>query len=226
MTAPTSPPSPLSPAASTLPASTPADAHPTPLIDASSPHASDTDIRRIMRQMLLTTVVLITVIGGSLIIFKGPLERLSQWFVGTLGPLGVALGHFLPDAFAAPLPNDAFSFFGLAGGMTFWAVVLWASLGTLTGGAVGFWVGRKLQHTKWFKALMRSRGRQVNALFQRYGVMALVIAALTPIPYWLGCWISGAGGMRFRLFLALSTLRVPKVIIYLWLIQSSIEITS
>lgn len=187
---------------------------------------ADTDMGKIVRQMVWTIIGLIVVIGGALVIFKEPLERLSKVFVDHLGGFGVALGHFLPDAFAAPLPNDAFSFFGLAGGMSFWEVVAWSSLGTLVGGAVGFWVGRKLQHTRWFKLLMRRRGRQVNALFRRYGVMALVIAALTPIPYWLGCWISGAGGMRFRLFLALSTLRVPKVIFYLWLIQSAQAITS
>jgi membrane protein YqaA with SNARE-associated domain len=186
----------------------------------------ETDIRRIIKQMVWTILGLVVLVGGGIIAFRGPLERLSQWFVMHLGGVGVALGHFLPDALAAPLPNDAFSFFGLAGGMSFWEVVAWSSLGTLVGGAVGFWIGRKLQHTRWFKALMRKRGRQVNALFRRYGVVALVIAALTPIPYWLGCWISGAGGMRFRLFLTLSTLRVPKVIFYLWLIQSSLEITA
>ena len=148
-----------------------------------------------------------------------PLVALAERFVAVLGPAGIAIGFFLPDAFTLPIPNDAFSFFGLIGGVPFWTCCFWASLGTLTGGSTGFFLGRKLSDTDTFRRLMARRGREVKLLVDRYGVVALLCAAITPIPYSIACWSAGACGIRFRTFLLVSLSRIPRVIFYLWLME-------
>lgn len=148
-----------------------------------------------------------------------PLVAMAEAFVDIAGPPGIALGFFLPDAFTLPIPNDAFSFFGLIGGIPFWTCVKWACLGTLTGGSVGFFLGRWLSHTRAFRRMMARRGREVTLLVDRYGVRALLFAALTPLPYSIACWAAGACEVPFRTFFLVSMARVPRVIFYLWLIE-------
>ena len=148
-----------------------------------------------------------------------PLVALAERFVDLIGAPGIALGFFIPDAFTVPIPNDAFSFFGLIGGIPFWTCVQWACVGTLSGGSVGFFLGRQLAHTRPVRRLMARRGREVKLLVERYGIRALLVAALTPLPYSIACWAAGACEMRFRTYFLVSLSRIPRVIFYLWLIE-------
>ena len=56
----------------------------------------------------------------------------------------------------------------------------------------------------------------------RYGVVALGVAALTPLPYSIICWACGATGMRLSIFLTVSLLRIPRVFAYLWFIEKTL----
>jgi membrane protein YqaA with SNARE-associated domain len=180
------------------------------------------DIRRIVRLTLISVLLLMVALGIVAYAFAEPLKALSVDFVDTLRGPGVALGFLLPDGFTIPLPNDAFTVLGLAGGMGFWEVVAWGFLGSIAGGCIGFTIGRLLQRTRWFSAVMVTRGAEVQGLVDRYGAIALAIAALTPIPYSLACWACGAGGMAFWRFLLVSQLRIFRVAGYLYLIDAGI----
>ena len=146
------------------------------------------------------------------------LLRVGRMFVNTFGGVGVALGYFLPDAFTIPLPNDVVAVLGISGGLSFWEVVAWGMLGSFLGGACGFWIGRLLKETRLVRALFRRREREV-ALLRRYGLVAVVVAALTPLPYSIFCWAAGACEVPFQRFLAVSLVRFFRVAGYLYLIQ-------
>jgi membrane protein YqaA with SNARE-associated domain len=154
--------------------------------------------------------------------FKEPIIELGHDFVEVLGPIGVTLGFFLPDAFTLPIPADAISALALAGKLDFWTIVVFGSLGTLSGGSVGFAIGRLLSHTRWFQRFMTRRGAQMTRLMRRYGTKALLVAVVTPIPYSIACWGAGALNMRFSTFFLISLLRVPRVAFYLLLIDQGV----
>ena len=150
--------------------------------------------------------------------FREPLLGFATLFVGTLGGLGVAIGFYVPDAFTVPLPNDAFSALGLAGGLDFVSVAVWSTAGSLAGGSTGFLIGRKLSKTAWYRRVMASKGAQVQELIDRYGGIGLGIAALTPLPYSLASWAAGTSRLRYWQFLAISApLRAIRVTSVLWL---------
>jgi membrane protein YqaA with SNARE-associated domain len=152
--------------------------------------------------------------------FRGPLLALAALFVGAFGGPGVALGFFLPDAFTVPIPNDAFSALGLAGGLGFVTVSAWATLGSLVGGSTGFLIGRRLARAAWYRRVMSRRGAQVQGLIDRYGGYGLALAALTPLPYSLACWAAGTSPLSYGRFIAISApLRALRVIGVLWLVQ-------
>ena len=101
-----------------------------------------------LRGVLLSAVVVMmsfTALAAALgWLFHEPLIELGRWFVARFGGPGIAVGFYFPDAFTMPVPNDAFTAFGLWGGMPFARVVAWGSLGSLAGGSTGWLIGRHL----------------------------------------------------------------------------------
>ena len=176
------------------------------------------DARSLGLKVIAVGLVFTAIIVGFGASFWEPMHALSREFVSTLGGPGICIGFFIPDAFSVPLPVDAFTTFGLLGGMGFWEVVAWASSGSLVGGCVGYHVGGWLRRFAWFQRFYGKRAEEMDELVKRYGAYALALTALTPLPYSLGCWACGALRMRFSLFLLVSLLRIPRVASYLALI--------
>ncbi len=175
------------------------------------------------RRLILSTLGglagLMTVIAVVSFYFKEPLFRVASRFVEAFGGFGVAIGFFIPDAFTLPLPNDVATVLGLAGGLSFLEVTLWATGGSLVGGSVGFAIGRKLRKTAFVRRLFERRGGLVQNTMDRYGIVAVAVAAITPLPYSIFCWAAGAARISFRDFFIASQLRWLRVAGYLYLIQ-------
>lgn len=178
--------------------------------------------KKLIRQMMIGLVVLMVGIGIFGQIFNEQLTWLGQGFVERFGGPGVAACFFIPDAVPVPGTHEFCSGFAVLGGMSFWSVMAWATGGSLSGGTVGYFIGRKLGHTAWFERFMHGRGRKAWALVKRYGVWALALGAVSPIPYSVCCWSSGALEMRFWVFFSVSLLRIPRIAFYLWLIQTGL----
>lgn len=175
--------------------------------------------RRILVATGLFIIALVAIAAALGAFFRDPLQQLSSAFVELLGGPGIAVGYLIPDAFTVPVPNDAFGWFGLEGGVPFWEVVAWGTAGSVTGGCVGYLIGQRLRTTRWVSQFMAGRGRALERLIQRYGVWVVAIAAITPLPYSLSAWAAGAVHMRFATFFAVSLSRVLRVAGALYLIQ-------
>jgi len=174
---------------------------------------------RLIAMTVLFIVGLLGIAAALGAFFRDPLQRLSQAFVDLLGGPGIAIGYLIPDAFTVPIPNDAFGWFGIEGGVAFWEVVLWGTAGSVAGGCVGYLIGQRLRTTRWVSQFMAGRGRALERLIRRYGLWVVAIAALTPLPYSLSAWAAGAVRMRFATFFAVSLTRVFRVAGALYLIQ-------
>ena len=198
--------------------------------DRTDPPISDVAISQLEassssgRRLALATfvsLILITLAGAvGAWLFRDELIAISRQFVAVLGGPGVALGFYIPDAFTVPLPNDAFSAFGLLGGLGFWPVVAWGTLGSVTGGSTGWLIGRSLvRRSVRLQRILARQGADFMVRLQRGGVLFLAVAAVTPLPYSVVCWGAGAVGMRFPVFFSVSLLRSFRVAFYLWLLQ-------
>lgn len=188
------------------------------------------DVRSALVRFIVLVVGLVAVLAVVGFVFHEQVIAVSRGFVAALGGWGVALGFALADAFPLPIPHDVVSTAGMIGGLGcpgdspcgwrgFWVVVAWASLGTLTGSTLGFAIGRTMSHTEWFQRVMRKRGRAARVLAERYGMHALIIGAVTPINYCIVVWATGALDLSWGRFFAVTWLRIPRVIVYLWLFK-------
>ena len=167
--------------------------------------------------MVLVGLVLVLFVVGA--IFRDEVVAGSVAFVETFGPMGVALGFFIPDATALPLPHDVFLAAGRLGGLSFGTIVVWASTGSILGGCTAYGVARMLAGTDWFEKRSGKKVQQARALFEKYGAAALALSAVSPLPYSLLAWASGGLGLSPGRFFGISLLRILRVAGYLWAID-------
>jgi len=178
--------------------------------------------RGLVLKWLLGFGLMFGAMGVVLNIWKAESIALAVAFVESLGGPGVSLAFFVPDAIPVPIPHDLFSAAGMVGGLGFWEIVAFAHVGSITGGCVGFAIGRRLAHTAWFRSVMAGRGAKADQIVRRYGDVGILVGALTPLPYSLVCWAGGALGMGWVRFLLVSQVRVLRIAAYLWAIETGI----
>lgn len=190
--------------------------------DETAADVDDANLLAPRRVLALTVLFIVGVVAIAAVLgafFREPLQQLSSGFVDLLGGPGIAIGYLIPDAFTVPVPNDAFGWFGIEGGMGFWTVVMWGTLGSVAGGCVGYLIGGRLRQTRWVARFMSGRGRALERLIRRHGLWVVFVAAITPLPYSLSAWAAGAVHMRFSAFFAVSLARVIRVASALYLIE-------
>ena len=109
-------------------------------------------------------------------------EWLVDWADSPAGPIALAILAACESIFF-PLPPDPL-LIALALRNPDAALLLagLTTVASVAGGLVGHWLGVRLGRPllqRWFP----SKVRRVEAMFERYGFWAIVIAGLTPIPY-------------------------------------------
>jgi membrane protein YqaA with SNARE-associated domain len=174
------------------------------------------------RLVLSTVLALVALTAGVAALglwLRAPLTAVGRTFVEQLGGPGVAIGFLLPDALTIPLPNDTFLALAVAGGMSFWRIVVWATLGSLAGGSLGWRLGRSLGRTRRVERFLGGRGAVVDQALRRHGAWVVALAAVTPLPYSVSAWAAGSTQMPYRTFLSVSLLRVFRVAGALYLVE-------
>jgi membrane protein YqaA with SNARE-associated domain len=178
-------------------------------------------LRPFLLRSAVALVVLVAAVAGGMALYGAQLTAAAGWFVGHLGGPGILVGFIFTDGFGFPFPQDAFTGFGLVGGLPFWEVVGWGTVGSYIGGLVGYLVGGQLRSTRLYQRVMRlPQARRAAALIRQNAALALWIEAFTPIPYWVVAWICGATEVGLGRFALLGLpIRPARVAFYLWLIQ-------
>lgn len=172
------------------------------------------DPRTLMWRAGLGLFTLLAGVALAGVLARQPLEAVGAWFVGHMGLTGVFLCVTVVDTL--PLTHEPILFLGWSGGLGFGPVWAAASAGSVLAGVVGWFLGRQLSGSAFLKRqFVRYR---IDRLFERYGVWAVAVAALTPFPYAVATWSAGAAGMPLGPVFAGSCVRILKVWIYLSLI--------
>lgn len=184
------------------------------------------DGRRILIQTTIALVGLVVGLATLSHLFRPEMEALSKRFIEWSGVWGVGLGFMVPDALTLPIPPDMFLVAGHLGGLNFWSMTIWGGLGSVLGGSLGFLMIRALSTQPSVQRWLQGKIQKGAHFMDRYGLIALALAALTPLPYSLVCWACGATKVRVLPFLCVSLLRIPRVALYLILIEQTMHLSA
>ena len=138
--------------------------------------------------------------------------------ISTLGAFGIALLMFLENVFP-PIPSEVImplaGFNAQQGEMSFWAVLIAGTIGSLAGALFWYWIGRRIGADR-LKRLSLKAGRWLtitpddidrsNGWFKRHGGAAVLIGRLFPTIRTFISVPAGVARMPLAYFTLLSTI--------------------
>jgi membrane protein YqaA with SNARE-associated domain len=170
-------------------------------------------------KLLLGVVALVAVVSLLGHYFRAELEALGRTFLEHFGYAGIAMGTYIADGLHCPVPPQFYMLASIVSGWSEpWTIVA-VCVGSLLGGVTAYAIARKASHIRFLRRLLSGTQAKVDWLFARFGYWAVAIGSLTPIPYSFLCYVAGGYRMPPRIFLALSLFRIPKVVLYFYLVK-------
>lgn len=145
------------------------------------------------------------------------LQTLESWargLVESYGYLGIFLVSF-SESVIQPIPPDPFIAGGSALGLNPILAALSATIGSVLGGLTAHTLGTLLGEPVARRLLGERNFLKGEAFMNRYGVFAVLLGALTPVPYKAICWLAGIFEMPRVPFLLASFLgRLPRFLLF------------
>jgi membrane protein YqaA with SNARE-associated domain len=136
------------------------------------------------------------------------LHQLSDWFTGFAesdwAVIVLAIGSFL-ESTVSPVPIDPLL---IPMGVLqpnlaiFFAIV--ASIFSVFGALVGYWIGKRFGSPALKMFVSQSKIDKSELMFKKYGMWAILVAAVTPIPYKVFTILSGALNLPLKTFILAS----------------------
>lgn len=181
---------------------------------AQVPAPSVHDPRPLLRRAVTGFVLLIGIVGVASWAAAPWIRTWAGTFVDQFGLWGVFFGVILTDTFF--LGNEPLLGVAYAGGLPFVPIAAVACVASVLAGLIGWGLGRWLGTHRWVKRAVHKH--QINALMVRWGVWAVAVAAISPVPYGAATWAAGAAGVRWPVVALGSLFRIPRVIVYFLLV--------
>jgi membrane protein YqaA with SNARE-associated domain len=207
---------------------TPDDTHASAAHDADASTGDDDALKRVRRgararlwlRFLLGLVLLLGMVVLLVRTLRPELEGIGAWFVSRFGLVGVAAGTFIADGFHFPVPPQFYMLLATAAHSDPAGVLVATSAGSVLGGGTGYLVARRLGHIQrlahW---LERVSGGAKEFVGRRYPYRSAVAASVSPMAFSVLCYLAGLLRVRRGPLLVLLVLRVPKIILYYYLVR-------
>lgn len=183
--------------------------------DVSLETVREESLLRLFAQTVFAIFLVVFIVLLLGIYAREELIYYSQLFIRYVGYPGLFIGMLLSDSLPAFVPPDAFLMFSIAAGMETWGVILATSTGSILGGCISYSIGRYLipKFSLGRKIILRYEDKLLPYL-RRFGFWAIVLSAMTPIPYSWMAYTVGSFKMDFRMFLLGSQFRTLRMIVY------------
>jgi membrane protein YqaA with SNARE-associated domain len=141
----------------------------------------------------------------------------AKWIIGLFAsPLGVVILAALDSTIFFSLPfgiDAAVILLGARHGALAWTVPLLATMGSLAGAAVSFWMGRKAGEQGLERFVARRRLESVRRRVRETGAIALAVLDLIPPPFPFTLFVIAAGALEVRasrFFVTLTVCRLAR----------------
>lgn len=175
------------------------------------------ELLRHLPRLLLGLLAFAGAVAGLGAWLREPITLIATLLVERLGALGLIVGFAATDLVPL-LPHSVVLLLGHVGGMSPGVIVAATSLGAMVGASTAWAIGRLFGRVPWIVAKLERYG--VAAFLQKYGAASVAVASLTPMPDSLTIIGAGASGVPLRHVWLGASVRIPKIIVYLWAIEA------
>ena len=175
-------------------------------------------IALIMR--FLATLVMVSVAVAALgYLAREPAEALARGFVAKLGLGGLALGTLLADGLQFPVPPQFYMLLGVDSGIPATETFATVAAASVVAGCLGYSLAQLASRLPRVARATERHRDVLGRMFTLYGYSSAFVASLLPIPYSVLCAASGLNRLPRRFLLLVSLCRVPKLLLFFWLVQ-------
>lgn len=172
----------------------------------------------------LGVVLFVLAMGVLGVLLEDELTTGTTWVVERIGFVGLCAILLVTDTLVTPFPPDLLLVVIAKSHLSeHWpGYVLVLGFVSVVAGMLGWGIGRWLGHRPIGRRLFGEFKGEHRAFIQRYGFWAVVLGSITPLPFSVTCWSAGVMGLRFaQVLLAALLFRVPRFVVYYWLIVRS-----
>ncbi|HEU5076912.1 MAG TPA: VTT domain-containing protein [Polyangiaceae bacterium] len=167
---------------------------------------------------LVAVLLLVVLLARTL---RPEVEHLGQALVHHGGYFGMAIGSLLADGFHFPIPPQFYMLLAIASATPMVWTLASISLGSISGGILGYLIARRLGRIRWLEERFQKR---LEARGIRLGTKGLFMLALSPIAFSWVIYFCGVSGYAWRHVALVCSLRVPKLLLYFWLMRAGWEL--
>ena len=174
-------------------------------------HPQITEATKRLIKLTGFAIILASVVILIYILFNlETVQHKAEAIVGGYGYIGMFVVAFLVDMLFQPLGPELPLTTGLLSGFNVFNVILAVATGSALASYVGYFLGNKYGELGIKKLYGENIYNKWSEYYNKYGKIAVSIAALTPLPYVPFCWFSGILNMKQRNFLLYAIL--PRVV--------------
>lgn len=175
------------------------------------------NLRTLFLQTILSIVIVLAIVFGLAYFFRKELLGFSEHFVRIFGFVGLFFGMILSDSLPAFVPPDAFLVLAISGEMDPLKTILSMSVGSIIGGTIAYYIGLYLiPRFHLGRQMVLHYEDKLLPYIRKFGFGAVVLSALTPIPYSWMAYTVGTFKMPYRLFFLGSLFRFVRVSVYFY----------
>lgn len=142
----------------------------------------------------------------------------GSYFFYQFGLNGLFFITYLVDTFIVPASPDVFLALLVADGHHQYIGLALICIASILGGLSGYWIGYYLKYLSFVQYFTHKYQATGEILFQKYGIGAVILGTLTPVPFSVICWLAGLFKMNYFKFALATFFRIPRLILYYSLI--------
>ncbi|MEA3558727.1 MAG: VTT domain-containing protein [Candidatus Thermoplasmatota archaeon] len=183
-------------------------------VELTQRELDDIDIKKnLIKLGVILGVLLILIIILNLLL-GDQIEIIGIQWLDKFGYTGIFLSTFLMDTFLSPVSPDFILLVSMAGDVNVLGVLSIMSFASVLAGNAGYFIGRFLGNRKIVRKRIEPYERRGHYLIEKYGIWAVIIAALTPIHFSVVSWIAGMLEMDYKQYLVGSLWRIPRFMFF------------
>jgi membrane protein YqaA with SNARE-associated domain len=182
--------------------------------------AHSADLQALIRKHIVSLGITLILLGAVAVVlmsqFRPELDAVTASVFNAVGLSGLIGIIFIADTLIAPFPPDTVLILIAASphhANWLWLIPLIGLVSSFAG-CVGYSLGLYFSRKKWANKWLEPIRVKSQDMVLRYGSWAIVLGALTPVPFSVTVWTAGLLHLPFRHVWKPCLLRVPRYVIY------------